>query len=862
MGGIEALVGRGRELAAFDALLRHLHQTRTGAAVWVEGDAGMGKSAVATALATLATRSGLPVRIKSLGSDEVPLAALAELSGCRLGQFGSVAEAVDRLGAAMAAVCAEGPVVLVADDLHLAEESSLLAWSQLSKMARRLPVLLVSTCSLRPYRERLSQLRESVHDHGGEILSLRPLQDAELVTLAEHHLGRAPGPRLVRYLKALQGNPGAAVGMLSGLDFLGLLSRTGKRVELSGSAADSAAILAAHACRGLSAAERAVVREAALAPARFDAADVAHAGGLALPTVAAALSSATHLGILRTEGDRLVFRHEVLRDACVRALSAPQRRTSHQAAVARLLADGARPLTIAHHVRAAGELSPDAVEWRAGLTESTLLDDPALFSGVLHMAPADPRSAITDYWQGDYEAVVRTATEWDGDSRVEDDKLTRLAIRALIRTERPDDALVLSAGSGDPHIRAWRALALVAAGATAAARADIEEIAVDQGDDSAVAALAHALVRTGRGVRVQPDIVAVRDALADTAEGRELRALLHCDLLELLPQIGPPDAVPGVLGETPAILAVADSGLLDRIQAAAGWAAYAIGQWDAASALDPRVAATVAARRAQRPSQRAVHTALRTHWEPLAIQAETDGHLEEALDLRRRALAEALGRPPSRLYGAEHVVRLCRATGGDADSIVEDCQRVADDELLPVQIAMAALVRAVVERDAAGLTAAASRLSEHGAIAQQAFALEEAAVCLAEAGDRRAAGRALQQAVQVYACVGAAWDVARADARLQQHRIRRRTPADQPASGWAALTPAEFRVVRLVARGLSNRAIAEELFLSQNTVQTHLARIRDKLGLRSRLDIARAAGFRADAGRDPVKPRGGSEPSA
>jgi DNA-binding NarL/FixJ family response regulator len=65
----------------------------------------------------------------------------------------------------------------------------------------------------------------------------------------------------------------------------------------------------------------------------------------------------------------------------------------------------------------------------------------------------------------------------------------------------------------------------------------------------------------------------------------------------------------------------------------------------------------------------------------------------------------------------------------------------------------------------------------------------------------------------------------------------RAAPAPSGVSGCdlSVLTPREFEVLGLVARGMSNAEIAAELVLSEATVKTHVARILMKLGLRDRV---------------------------
>ncbi|MBI3401933.1 MAG: response regulator transcription factor [Acidobacteria bacterium] len=53
----------------------------------------------------------------------------------------------------------------------------------------------------------------------------------------------------------------------------------------------------------------------------------------------------------------------------------------------------------------------------------------------------------------------------------------------------------------------------------------------------------------------------------------------------------------------------------------------------------------------------------------------------------------------------------------------------------------------------------------------------------------------------------------------------------------AALTPRELDIVRMIAQGLRNRAIAERLSISEGTVKVHLHNIYDKLGVNGRVEL-------------------------
>jgi DNA-binding CsgD family transcriptional regulator len=55
--------------------------------------------------------------------------------------------------------------------------------------------------------------------------------------------------------------------------------------------------------------------------------------------------------------------------------------------------------------------------------------------------------------------------------------------------------------------------------------------------------------------------------------------------------------------------------------------------------------------------------------------------------------------------------------------------------------------------------------------------------------------------------------------------------------GWASLTDAELRVVSCLARGMTNRSIAEELYLSRHTVDAHLKHVYRKLDIHTRVEL-------------------------
>lgn len=90
-------------------------------------------------------------------------------------------------------------------------------------------------------------------------------------------------------------------------------------------------------------------------------------------------------------------------------------------------------------------------------------------------------------------------------------------------------------------------------------------------------------------------------------------------------------------------------------------------------------------------------------------------------------------------------------------------------------------------------------------------------------------------------CAGEAWlDPAVTRRLIDEFNARPEQHLPTPAE-MAALTPREREVLTLIAQGLSNAAVAEELFISEATVKTHLARVMMKLGVREKAQAVAAA---------------------
>ena len=191
------------------------------------------------------------------------------------------------------------------------------------------------------------------------------------------------------------------------------------------------------------------------------------------------------------------------------------------------------------------------------------------------------------------------------------------------------------------------------------------------------------------------------------------------------------------------------------------------------------------------------------------------------------------------------LVRIALAAGDDELAEVAAAQadrRAQRNPRVATIVATAAHTRGLLTSNIEDLERAVDLFATGPRPMARAYALEDLGVARARAGAVDAAIEALDGALVLYTEAGATWDAGRVRRRLRDHGVRRRlVPRERAETGWAAMTDSELAVARRVAQGLTNREVAEQLFVSPHTVSSHLRSIFAKLDINSRLALARIA---------------------
>jgi DNA-binding CsgD family transcriptional regulator len=249
---------------------------------------------------------------------------------------------------------------------------------------------------------------------------------------------------------------------------------------------------------------------------------------------------------------------------------------------------------------------------------------------------------------------------------------------------------------------------------------------------------------------------------------------------------------------------------------------------------------------------------------PLGLAVDT--YLEPFALTTRGYVRHLLGRHAEAEVDLRRLVQLCDDRGWHAPNATRARLRLAE---VLIATDRSAEARALMDEDLAVARAAGLRGAEgaalriraraqlddadaiatlHDAIAvlrdgpyqlELGWTLHDLGVRLRASGDDVAAREPLREALDLAAPTESLWLAETARQELQNAGAR---PRRERLSGTDALTPAERRTAELAAEGLTNRQIAETLWVTLKTVEVHLGRTYAKLGIRSRRELADVLG--------------------
>jgi DNA-binding CsgD family transcriptional regulator len=928
--------GRGAELAFLRHLVEDL-QAGVGAAVLVEGEQGVGKSALLRAGFAGAAEAGIPVWWGAADEVDQPF-PLRLAIGCvsAEAQTPEQVEAVLRTGEAILAgdpvlakiermlsvvdqMCAISPVLLVAENLQWADEASITTWRRLSRAVSQLPLLLAGSVRPGTGRPDLDRLRRGLIAHRRTVLTLQPLSPDLIADLVRDVLGGTPGPRLADALRQAGGNPLYARELAEALVREGRVRVAGQMAELSDGPVHfqvptSLAAVLKERLSGLPPDVVAVLRQAALLGLEFAVPDLEVLTGLTAGELMGVVEAGTAAGVLTDAGLHLSFRHALIRQLLHDEMSADEHAVAHLEAARSLALAGASPeqvaaqllLVLGREDADADAISADSAQaWIPGWLANTAVQftyrAPQVAAGLLRAVLR--RLPDTDPHREQLEvSLIGVAF-----LLMHGDEVEEVGCRLLERNCAPETMAETAWLVAFTRLRAGRVTEAAAVVDGALRKAGVSElrtarlhalqglILVESGDFDEAARVASAALaaaertgdRLGAGYALQalsrvdspgPDrrrrLSYIDRALlvtADDPQTTDLRVTLLGDRTSELAQIGRQaeaiDAAQRALG----LAEQAGTPWLPIIRTLLGQLYYEAGRWDDALAeLGLANAATTDSAAHLVDAVLALIAAHRDDWDeagkrlaeitdessgPLpfwagshysllarALGAEQAEQPAEAVSILRQCLGPGFAtRLPGRYQLLPPLVRLALATG-DAETAAAAAAAASSEaavDPVPLHIAAAAHCQGLLAGDPAPVLTAARSFEEAGRPLERAQALEDAAVLAAARDDSPAARQALTAATAAYNSLGAQWDIRRSAARLRSYGVRRGRASykQRPATGWDALTPTELKIAYLVAAGQSNPDIAAALFLSRNTVQTHVSHILAKLGARSRAEI-------------------------
>jgi DNA-binding CsgD family transcriptional regulator len=384
-----ALVGRDSEMTTLTGLIKELSRGR-GGSVLIEGEPGIGKSALVRAAVAGAPEAGCQVfwgagdelgqalpllpfldglRVREPSANPRRTTIVRLLRGEVAADRGTDVPAVlaEQLLALVAEQCAVRPTILVIDDLQWADQASIALWGRLARSARQVPLLLIGMMRPVPQRDDVLALRRVAGDAAR--LQLTGLTGTAMSDLLAALAGGKPDGNLLRLADGAAGNPLYLTELVAALARSSSLTVTeaGAAELASGSAPGSLSAAIADRLGFVAGPVREVLRAAALLGMDFAVPDLAIVLGRSVADLIPAVDEACAVGVLAESGQGLGFRHPLIRAALYDEMPAPVRAAWHRDAGRALAAAGAPPDRVARQmlrtVGGSGGMAEPMDEW-------------------------------------------------------------------------------------------------------------------------------------------------------------------------------------------------------------------------------------------------------------------------------------------------------------------------------------------------------------------------------------------------------------------------------------------------------------------------------------------------------------------
>jgi DNA-binding CsgD family transcriptional regulator len=330
-----------------------------GGTVLVTGLAGLGKTALLRAVEASAREQGItvfhaaadaagqvipfgPLLEALVSAPDVPVdpAVLRDLSRSPDQRFWLLRELRETLERA----ALRAPVLISLDDVQWADPATVAALGSLTRQltAHRILWLIAVRSGEQAAAERSARARLETADTLS--VTLGPLDDAAVAAVAEDLLGGVPDAALLTALAGVHGQPFLLTELLRGLREERLVAVGDGSARLSGAGLPVRFRDAVgHHLARLSAGARDALQLASVLGRRFSADELAALGGAAPAEVLAALREALAAGVIIEDGDRVMFRHDLVREAVDATVPRTVRQSLRRRAVDVMLQYGAPP---------------------------------------------------------------------------------------------------------------------------------------------------------------------------------------------------------------------------------------------------------------------------------------------------------------------------------------------------------------------------------------------------------------------------------------------------------------------------------------------------------------------------------------